>query len=38
MFYHNSSSPVYYGYDVTSGIYIIVRKPIYEHYEIEAHS
>ena len=28
----------YYGYDVTSGMYIIVRKPVYERYDTEAHS
>ena len=38
MLYHNSSSPMYYGYDVTSGMFIIVRKPVYERYETEAHS
>ena len=36
---HNSSSPsMYYGYAVTSGMFIIVRKPVYERYETEVHS
>ena len=29
---------MYYGYDVTSGMYIIVLKPVYERYDMEAHS
>ena len=29
---------MYYGYDVTSGMYIIVQKPVYERYDMEAHS
>ena len=26
---------MYYGYDVTSGMYIIVRKPVYKRYDTE---
>ena len=29
---------MYYGYDVTSGMYVIVRRPVYERYDTEAYS
>ena len=35
---HRLAMYLLYGYDVTSGMYIIVRNPIHERYETEAHS
>ena len=37
MLYHKSSSAMYYGYDATSGMFIIAREPVYERCETEAH-